>query len=84
MSSSSLGRRIDADHGARVGARQRAADPSELAERPSRWRGELAAGAPLAQRGNKRVISAVLEAQERLDPDVERELIELRARLLCL
>ena len=39
---------------------------------------QLAAGAPLAQRGNKRVISAVLEAQGPLEPDVERELIELR------
>ncbi len=39
---------------------------------------EIAANAPLAQRGNKRVINAVLEARAALDPDVERELIELR------
>ena len=39
---------------------------------------EIAANAPLAQRGNKRVINAVLESRAALDPDVERELIELR------
>jgi enoyl-CoA hydratase/carnithine racemase len=38
----------------------------------------IAALAPLAQRGNKRVIAALLEADHQLDPDVERELIELR------
>lgn len=39
---------------------------------------EIAANAPLAQRGNKRVIRAVLEAEAALDADVERELLELR------
>jgi enoyl-CoA hydratase/carnithine racemase len=40
--------------------------------------GEIAANAPLAQRGNKRVIRAVVDAGARLDPDVERELLGLR------
>ena len=39
---------------------------------------EIAANAPLAQVGNKRVIRAVLDAQSSLAPAVERELIELR------
>ena len=39
---------------------------------------ELAANAPLSIAGNKRVIAALLEAEGRLDPEVERELIELR------
>jgi enoyl-CoA hydratase/carnithine racemase len=39
---------------------------------------EMAANAPLAQIGNKRVLRAVLDAGARLDPVVERELIELR------
>ncbi len=39
---------------------------------------EIAGNAPLAQTGNKRVIAAVLEAQAKLDPDVERELLRLR------
>jgi enoyl-CoA hydratase/carnithine racemase len=39
---------------------------------------DIAALAPLALSGNKRVIAALLEADHQLDPDVERELIELR------
>src|SRR5512132_445100 len=39
---------------------------------------DLAANAPLSVRGNKRVIRELLSAEGRLDPDVERELIELR------
>jgi enoyl-CoA hydratase/carnithine racemase len=39
---------------------------------------ELAGQAPLAQRGNKRVIGALLEADMALTEEVERELIDLR------
>jgi enoyl-CoA hydratase/carnithine racemase len=39
---------------------------------------DIVALAPLAQRGNKRVIAALLDADHQLDPEVERELIELR------
>ena len=39
---------------------------------------DLAANAPLSVRGNKRVIRELLAAEGRLDPEVERELIELR------
>jgi enoyl-CoA hydratase/carnithine racemase len=39
---------------------------------------DLAANAPLSLRGNKRVIRELLAAEGRLDPEVERELIELR------
>ena len=39
---------------------------------------ELAANAPLSVRGNKRVIRELVRAERDLDPDVERELIELR------
>jgi enoyl-CoA hydratase/carnithine racemase len=39
---------------------------------------DLAANAPLSVRGNKRVIRELLSAEGRLDPEVERELIELR------
>jgi enoyl-CoA hydratase/carnithine racemase len=38
----------------------------------------IAANAPLAQRGNKRVIRAVLDARARLEPEVQRELLALR------
>jgi crotonobetainyl-CoA hydratase len=39
---------------------------------------DLAANAPLSVRGNKRVIRELLAARGRLDPEVERQLIELR------
>jgi enoyl-CoA hydratase/carnithine racemase len=39
---------------------------------------EVAGNAPLAQRGNKQVIRAVLDAEAALAPAVERELLELR------
>jgi enoyl-CoA hydratase/carnithine racemase len=39
---------------------------------------EIAGNAPSAQTGNKRVINATLDAQGRMDPELERELIELR------
>ncbi len=39
---------------------------------------ELAGNAPLAQKGNKRVIAALLDAAGRLPADIEAELIQLR------
>jgi enoyl-CoA hydratase/carnithine racemase len=39
---------------------------------------DLAANAPLSVRGNKRAIRELMAADGRLDPEVERELIELR------
>ena len=39
---------------------------------------EIASNAPLAQRGNKRVIRAVLDGEATLAPEVERELLALR------
>jgi enoyl-CoA hydratase/carnithine racemase len=39
---------------------------------------DLAANAPLSVRGNKRAIRELLAAEGNLDPEVERELIELR------
>jgi enoyl-CoA hydratase/carnithine racemase len=39
---------------------------------------DLAANAPLSVRGNKRVIRELLAAEGALEPDVERELVDLR------
>jgi len=39
---------------------------------------ELAANAPLSISGNKRIIRELLAVEGRLDPEVERELVELR------
>jgi enoyl-CoA hydratase/carnithine racemase len=73
-----VGRRIDARTAREWGLVNAIAEPDRLAEEALELAAEIAANAPLAQRGNKRVIDAVLSAQSELDPDIERELIELR------
>ena len=66
-------------HGADLGTRQRGRRRRRPRERGARPGAEdLAANAPLSVRGNKRVIRELLAAEGALDPDVERELIELR------
>jgi enoyl-CoA hydratase/carnithine racemase len=51
---------------------------ADLEETALGWAREMAANAPLSVQGNKRVIREILRAEGELDPDVERELIELR------
>jgi enoyl-CoA hydratase/carnithine racemase len=73
-----VGRRIDARTARAWGLVNSVAEPERLAAETLELAQEIAANAPLAQLGNKRVIRAVLDAQAKLDPELERELIELR------
>jgi enoyl-CoA hydratase/carnithine racemase len=73
-----VGRRIDARTAREWGLVNAVAEPGKLAGEALALAEEIVANAPLAQRGNKRVIRAVLDRHAQLDPDVERELIELR------
>jgi enoyl-CoA hydratase/carnithine racemase len=73
-----VGRRIDAPTARSWGLVNAVFEPESLEQETLSWAVEIAANAPLAQRGNKRVIRAVLDARVSLSPDVERELIELR------
>jgi enoyl-CoA hydratase/carnithine racemase len=73
-----VGRRIDARTARAWGLVNGVAEPDALAEESLELAREIAANAPLAQLGNKHVIRAVLEARGALEPEVERELIELR------
>jgi enoyl-CoA hydratase/carnithine racemase len=73
-----VGRRIDARTARDWGLVNAVAESGRLAEEALDLAAEIAANAPLAQRGNKRVIRAVLDAQGGLAADVERELNELR------
>jgi enoyl-CoA hydratase/carnithine racemase len=75
-----LGRPIDAHTALTWGLINEIAARDRLVERALALAGEIAANAPLAQLGNKRVIGAVLDAEARLTPAVEAELIELRRR----
>jgi enoyl-CoA hydratase/carnithine racemase len=73
-----IGRRIDARTAREWGLVNAIAEDGRLAEDALELAKEIAANAPLAQKGNKRVIRAVLDAQAVMNPDTERELIELR------
>ena len=73
-----LGRTIDARTALTWGLVNAVVLPSDLEEESLQWTEELAANAPLSVRGNKRVIRELLRAGTDLDPDIERELIELR------
>jgi enoyl-CoA hydratase/carnithine racemase len=73
-----VGRRIDARTAREWGLVNAVAEPGKLAEEALSMAVEIAGNAPLAQLGNKRVIRAVLDSQGQLEPETERELIELR------
>jgi enoyl-CoA hydratase/carnithine racemase len=73
-----LGRYIDADTALQWGLINRVASPGDLDAAALELARELAANAPLAQTGNKRVIGALLEARGQLEEQLERELEELR------
>ena len=72
------GRRIDARTARAWGLVNAVSEPERLEAEAVALAVEIAACAPLAQKGNKQVIRRLLEAQGRIDPDVERELLELR------
>jgi enoyl-CoA hydratase/carnithine racemase len=73
-----LGRYIDAPTALAWGLVNRVASPEELDAVSLDIAAELAGNAPLSQRGNKRVIAALLDARGKLEADIEAELIELR------
>jgi enoyl-CoA hydratase/carnithine racemase len=73
-----VGDRIDSRTARSWGLVNRVTEDERLAEEALALAQGIAGNAPLAQRGNKRVIQAVLGAQHALDPDTERELLELR------
>jgi enoyl-CoA hydratase/carnithine racemase len=73
-----VGRRIDARTAREWGLVNAIAEPGRLAAQAVELAQEIAANAPLAQRGNKRVIRAVLEASRGVNDNVEAELLELR------
>ncbi|MBV9804597.1 MAG: enoyl-CoA hydratase/isomerase family protein [Solirubrobacterales bacterium] len=78
-----VGRRIDARTAREWGLVNAIAEEGRIAEQAVELAREIAANAPLAQRGNKRVIGAVLSARAAIDPETARELIELRQACLA-
>lgn len=74
-----LGRHIDAATAARWGLVNWVVDEDDLEESALAIASQLAANSPLSMAGNKRVLRELLQAEGALDPDVERELLALRA-----
>lgn len=73
-----LGRNVDAPTALAWGLVSRVAADGAVQDVALDLAAELAGNAPLSVRGNKRVLRALLAADQRLDTDVERELIALR------
>ena len=73
-----VGRPIDAAAALSWGLVNSVVEPDQLPEAALALAEEVAGNAPLAQRGNKQVIRAVLDAEAALAPSVERELLALR------
>jgi enoyl-CoA hydratase/carnithine racemase len=74
-----LGRYIDAATAAAWGLVNWVADEEDVEDAGLVIAAQLAANAPLSMAGNKRVLRELLAAGHALDPDVERELLALRA-----
>jgi enoyl-CoA hydratase/carnithine racemase len=73
-----VGRNVDAQTAAAWGLVNETVAVLELEARTLVLAREIAANAPLSLSGNKRVIRELLAAEGALDPEVERELVELR------
>jgi enoyl-CoA hydratase/carnithine racemase len=71
-------RNVSAQRAERWGLVNEVVPADELAGRAVEYAAEIAELAPLAQRGNKRVLGELLAAEGALDPETERELVELR------
>jgi enoyl-CoA hydratase/carnithine racemase len=72
------GRNVSAATALEWGMVTEIAPAEKLAERAVGYAAEIAANAPLSLSGNKRVISELLAAEGRLDPETEAELVALR------
>jgi enoyl-CoA hydratase/carnithine racemase len=73
-----LGRYIDAPTARSWGLVNWVVPDDELEAASLELAAQLAANAPLAMSGNKRVLRELLRAEAAMDPDVERELLALR------
>jgi enoyl-CoA hydratase/carnithine racemase len=73
-----VGRNVDAHTALGWGLVNRVVPESELQDATLELAAELANNAPLSQRGNKRIIRELLQVEGEIDPELERELVELR------
>jgi len=78
-----VGRRIDAATAQSWGLVNAVAEGDEFESATLALGETIAAGAPIAQRGNKRVIRELLAARGALDDEIEQQLLELRRASLA-
>lgn len=78
-----IGRRIEAETARSWGLVNAIVEPDRLDQEALELAAEMAANAPVAQRGNKRVIRAVLDQRSSLEPEVEAEVLGLRRASLA-
>jgi enoyl-CoA hydratase/carnithine racemase len=74
-----LGRHIDAQTAQQWGLVNWVVERDELESTALELATQLAGNSPLSMAGNKRVLRELLHAEGALDPDVEREMLALRA-----
>jgi enoyl-CoA hydratase/carnithine racemase len=74
-----VARNVDAETAERWSLVNEVVPGTELEARALALAEEIAANAPLSLSGNKRVVRELLAAESQLDPEIERELVELRA-----
>jgi enoyl-CoA hydratase/carnithine racemase len=72
------GRNVDAARAAEIGLVNHVVDPDQLDAVVGSLAAEIAGNAPIALRGNKRMIRSLRSADFQLPEDLERELVELR------
>jgi enoyl-CoA hydratase/carnithine racemase len=73
-----VGRNVDTERAERMGLVNAVVDPEDLEARVLELATEIAANAPLALSGNKRIIHALREVPGALPEELERELVDLR------
>jgi enoyl-CoA hydratase/carnithine racemase len=73
-----LGHNVDSERGAEIGLMNHVVDPDELESRSVEMAGAIAANAPLSLAGNKRIIRTLRDHPDRLPPELESELVDLR------
>ena len=73
-----VGRNIPVATALEWGLVNQVVEPAELQDRALALAEEIAANAPLSLSGNKRIVRELLAAGDRLDPELEQELVELR------
>ncbi|MDQ3935396.1 MAG: enoyl-CoA hydratase/isomerase family protein [Actinomycetota bacterium] len=73
-----VGRNVDVQRAYEMGLVNEVVEPAQLDQRALDVATEIAANAPLSLEGNKRALRALRRAALDLDPELEKELVELR------